>query len=230
MIADLTLRWVVTLLFVFSAGDISFTMLTGRLRWPDQVGQLLHLVMAIAMAVMAWPQGAAGPTMAPMVFFVFAAAWFAVITWTPAGVGRRIADTYHFAMMLAMAWMYAVMDDSLLRSSSGHSAHMQGDTAHMQGDRHMSGHAHDHLHENMSGHMHQSGIDAGTVDPAWITGINALWTVGFALAALFWLYQCVMRRRGELDAVADELSHGRHGVLTQAMMAAGMSIMFGVML
>lgn len=227
MIADLTLRWLVTILFALSALEIVYAMFTRRHRWVDIVGNSLHLVMAVAMGVMAWPRGAELPTTGPMVFFLLAAVWFAVIAATPIGARHRVADGYHGLMMLAMAWMYAVMNGRVL---PGQSAGSGDGSAH----GHHSGHAGmpvpgaDMPGSGMAGTdtSGMPGMDMSAGYPAWIDVIDWIWTLGFAAAALFWIYRAFLSRR----ASTDELSHGRLGALSQAMMAAGMAIMFGVML
>ncbi len=211
MIHDLTLRWVVTILFGLSAAECLATLFTGDRRWVGTVSNVLHVVMAVAMAVMAWPWGAELPTTAPMVFFLLAAVWFVVLTVSSAGAGHRLANGYHGLMMLAMAWMYAVMNGNILPGRS------------------------EDLHTMPGGHMH--GMDMPGMDmsgagesasgsPAWITAINWLLAVGFAVATVCWLYRFFTIRRSG----AAELLQGRFGVLCMSMMAAGMAIMFGVML
>ncbi len=214
MINDLALRWVVTILFGLSAAECVFSIVTGHRRWTSLVGHVLHAVMAVAMAVMAWPKGAELPTTGPMVFFLLAAIWFAVIALTPVGADHRVAGTYHSLMMLAMAWMYAVMNGHLLpgQSSGHHSATMPG--------------------MNMPG-MDMPGMDMPEMDgstgggyPAWINALNWVCTIGFAVAAVFWIYRYfAVRHRDSTDCTDRHL-----GVICQAMMAAGMAIMFGVML
>lgn len=212
MIHDLTLRWVVTILFGLSAAECFGSLVTGDRRWVGVVSNALHVVMAVAMAVMAWPRGAELPTIAPMVFFLLAAVWFAVITALPAGAGHRLANVYHGLMMLAMAWMYAVMNGKVLPGQS------EDPHATMPG-----------------GHMH--GIDMPGMDmpgmgessagsPVWITAINWICTLGFGAAAVFWLYRYFAKRRNGTA----ELTQSSFGVLCMSMMAAGMAIMFGVML
>ena len=107
MIQDMTLRWVVTLLFVFSAGVCVQTIVANRHSAANVISHSLHAIMAVAMAVMAWPRGAELPPRAPMIFFLVAALWFAVSTARVAG--HRAANVYHAFMMLAMSWMYAAM-------------------------------------------------------------------------------------------------------------------------
>lgn len=113
MIQDLALRWLVTVLFVFSAGVYAFSTATSRPTTATVISHSLHVLMAVAMAVMAWPRGAELPATAPMVFFLAAAVWFAVLlALTPVS---RAANAYHVTMMLGMAWMYAVMGGLPLR-------------------------------------------------------------------------------------------------------------------
>lgn len=224
MIQDLTLRWVVTLLFVLSAAECVFSLAVGHRKWPSVVGHVLHAVMAVAMAVMAWPRGAELPTVAPMVFFLLATAWFVGVTLTPDAAGHRIAGVYHALMMLAMAWMYAVMNGTLLPGQSSGSAGAEAAPAPAA----PGGHA-GHAGMNMPG-MDMPGMDMGAATgtagpPAYITTLNWVCTVGFAVAAVFWLYRYLSVRINRTQDTGHPL-----GILCQAMMAAGMAIMFGVML
>lgn len=194
MIADPALRWVVTVLFTLSAAECIYGIVVGRPRWwPAATCNVLHATMSIAMAVMAWPRGAALPTIPPMVFFLAATVWFVVVVLRFSdSTGARIANSYHAVMMFAMAWMYAAMNGDVLPGNA---------PAESMHDMHM-----------------------GPGYPTWVTAVNWLWTVGFAVAALVWLYRYFQARR-------DDPSLASHfGVLCQAMMALGMSIMFGVML
>ena len=196
MIADVTLRWVVTVLFALGAAECVLAIASTHRRPVPLIGRLLHLVMAVAMAVMAWPRGAELPTAAPMVFFAAAAAWFAGVTLTTARSGRLV-EGYHTLMMAAMAWMYAVMTGAVLPGQAAH------------GTEH-----------TMSGMGHAAGY------PMWITAVNWWWTVVFAVAAPWWLWRYFASRRAGTAA----LSVPHLGALCQALMAAGMAIMFGVML
>lgn len=117
MIQDLALRWVVTLMFVFSAAVCVSSIVTNRHSAANVVSHSLHAIMAIAMAVMAWPRGADLPSRAPMIFFAAAAVWFAVVVVRDAG--HRGSNVYHALMMLAMAWMYAVMGGLPLEMGAG---------------------------------------------------------------------------------------------------------------
>ena len=218
MIHDPTLRWIVTALFVFSAGVCIAAIFRNRHSAANLISHSLHALMAIAMAVMAWPRGAELPTRAPMVFFLAAAIWFAVVTARTSG--HRIANSYHTLMMLAMAWMYAAMGGLPLRSHKEPAAtEMAGmDMAGMPGMDGSAGHG---------GHGGHSAAIQSTAEPAdWIGVLNWLFTIGFAAAAVFWLYRFVTDR---VQGSRDE-SHSSAGILCQLAMAAGMAIMFGVML
>jgi hypothetical protein len=76
MIADLTLRWVVTVLFGLSFAECAYALAAGHRKWTGAVGHVLHLVMSVAMIVMAWPVGLAVPNRPSLVFFLLAAVWF----------------------------------------------------------------------------------------------------------------------------------------------------------
>jgi hypothetical protein len=208
MIADLTLRWIVTLLFAFSAGVCVSAIAKNRHSAANLISHSLHAVMAIAMAVMAWPRGAELPTRAPMIFFLAAAVWFAVVTVRASA--HRVANGYHTLMMLAMAWMYAAMG-GLPLPRKGEAAGMPG----MEGPSGHSGHA-----------GHAGGASSGAEAASWVGLLNCVCTIGFAIAAVFWLYRFITAR---LQPSSDE-SHSSVGILCQLAMAAGMAIMFGVML
>lgn len=209
MIQDLLLRWVVTALFVISAAECAYALVAHRRMSTHIVGHTLHLVMAVAMAVMAWPWGLAVPNTPSMLFFLAATVWFVIMTLAQSG--HRLVNAYHAAMMLGMAWMYAVMGGGMsptpadgVESSLGSGGHHGGSAG-----------------SDMAG----MDMDAMASDPPFVTALNWLCTVGFAIAALVWLYLLVRHRA---DSAARPGSF--FGIACQAMMAAGMAIMFGVML
>ena len=72
MIADIWLRWCVTGLFLLSAAQCVYALVTARedRTWIDQTSRALHLLMAVAMLVMAWPAGMGVPNRPPLVFFL----------------------------------------------------------------------------------------------------------------------------------------------------------------
>jgi len=209
MIQDMALRWVVTLLFVFSAGVCVQAIVANRHSGLNVIGNSLHAIMAVAMAVMAWPRGAELPTRAPMIFFVVAALWFAVITVRSAG--HRVANGYHALMMLAMSWMYAAMGGLKLRSAESDSMAGMPD---MQTSSGHAGHA---------GHF-GAGSHGGSDSLDWVGTLNWVCTIGFGVATAFWLYRLITARLQPSE------SDQTLGILCQLAMAAGMAIMFGVML
>lgn len=218
MIHDLALRWIVTLLFLFSAGVCITAIARNRHSVAGVVSHSLHAIMAIAMAVMAWPRGAELPTRAPMIFFLGAAVWFAVIT--VRSTGHRVANAYHALMMLAMSWMYAAMGGlPVSRHKGSGSADMAGmDMAGMDGS---SGHA------GHGGHTgHAMGAHSAADSATWVGTLNWICTLAFVAAAVFWLYRFITAR---VQPSSDE-SRSSLGILCQLAMAAGMAIMFGVML
>ena len=215
MVQDIFLRWIVTALFVLSAAEclfeIAFETANGRRTGTRVVGILLHFIMSVAMVVMAWPWGATLPTTGPLVFFLLAAVWFVA-----AGVidaDHRVVDAYHALMMSAMSWMYAVMNGDLLPGRVG--------TVHGMPDTNMPG-------MDMPG-MDMAGTDASSSGggyPAWMGAVNWICTIGFAIAALWWVYRYFALRK----AAPTEPWHRFLGAARQALMAAGMAIMFGVLL
>ncbi|OBK22086.1 hypothetical protein A5634_07880 [Mycobacterium asiaticum] len=209
MIDDLPLRWVVTGLFLLSA--IGFALVTDRKSWTSVVSHGLHLTMAIAMAVMVWPQGLGLPPTPAEAFFLAAAVWFAIAAIFAARVlGTRLVRGYHAVKMLAMAWMYAVMGGHLTPPGIDH-----------------------HLPPDVPG-MDMAGMDdmpemtnaAGAGTHGWISTGNWIWAAFFVLAAFAWTYRFLtMRRRRGSRAWRVRL-----GSMVQAMTATGMAIMFAIML
>lgn len=225
MIQDIALRWVVTLLFVFSAGVCVQAIAANRHSGASMISHSLHAIMAIAMAVMAWPRGAELPSRAPMIFFAAAAVWFAASTLRTAD--HRGANVYHGLMMLAMAWMYAAMGGLPLQkagqSDSAPMSSMPGmDMPDMPGmDAGSSAHA------GHAGHGGHSGAGQAGTEPAnWVGTLNWVCAIGFGAAAAFWLYRLITAR---VQPAAED-SHQTVGILCQLAMAAGMAIMFAVML
>lgn len=213
MIQDLTLRWFVTALFVFSAGVCIAAIVRNRHRPEALVSHGLHAIMALAMAVMGWPRGAELPSRAPMVFFAAAAVWFAVVA--VRGAGHRVANGYHTLMMLAMAWMYAAMGGLPLPRKSPAATEMAG--------MDMAGHGGHAGHGAHGGHAAATAPGGGPAD--WVGALNWVCTLGFAAATVYWLYRFVTARVQPAQGGPSSV-----GILCQLAMAAGMAIMFGVML
>lgn len=201
MIDDLPLRWVITVLFMLSAAMWCFSLRINRRPWIAAVSGGLHLVMAVAMAVMAWPWGAQLPTAGPAAFFLLAGIWFATLAVVSARtLVQRAMCGYHALMMTAMAWMYLVME-----------GHLRGQWG---------------THHHAVHHMSMPSTDMAAIDmlassgpPGWITVLNGFSTAVFCLATIFWTYRyCTRRPDGALSSSA------------QATMAAGMALSFGVLL
>ena len=217
MIHDIGLRWLVTLLFLFSAAVCVRGIVAGRHSPAGLISHSLHAVMAIAMAVMAWPRGAELPPRAPMIFFAAAAVWFAITM--VIGRDHRAANGYHTLMMAAMAWMYAAMGGLSLPRAQSETASPAGmDMAAMSGPGGHAGH---------SGHgAHAAAADPGPGALGWVGILNWLCALGFAVAALVWLYRFITSRRHPGAGPRDS----GLGILCQVAMAAGMAVMFAVML
>ncbi|GFG73941.1 DUF5134 domain-containing protein [Mycobacterium botniense] len=203
MISDPVLRWVVTGLFVLSAAECGYAILAKRRPWTMVVSHGLHFAMSVAMVVMVWPRGAQLPASGPMLLFLWATAVFAtmalVVARTPT---LRLQYGYNSLMMLATAWMYALMDDDLLTIRSGTQS-----VAHSGAALPGTG-------------MATMTMSASGGSPAWLGAINWCGTVTFAAAAVFWTHKHIVER---LQGIGRSRSLGSLG---QAAMAAGMTILF----
>nr|VTP04505.1 hypothetical protein BIN_B_05568 [Mycobacterium riyadhense] len=210
MIGDLALRWTVTVLFGASFAWHLYGLVAQRDRWICTIERLLHIVMCAAMVVMAWPAGMRLPTVGPMVFFLAAAVWFVLLAaHLFSGADGRLANGYHATMMAAVAWLYAVMTGGPLGSRGGAAGQAMASAPDM----------------NMPG-MDTSAAE--TADPGWITTLNWIAAIGFAGAAIYWLYRYFAQRRTNPGTNTARLWDW--GTPCHAFMAAGMAIMFGVML
>lgn len=214
MVHDLILRWAVTVLFVLAIAEGLYSLVVHRMPWYGKVGHLLHVLMSAAMIAMAWPATATWPAVPGIVVFAVAAAWFVGLVVVPNPWATRAAHAYHAVMMGAMAWMYVVMDPDLLPGTTMGGGSGSGDMGSMAG-------------------MDMSGMDMGGSDsgmsmqlPGYATAINWVLALGFVGAVVVWLYLYFARRRASGDAAA-LLTHS--GELSQVFMAAGMAVMFFVM-
>lgn len=210
MIDDLALRWTVTVLFGASIAGQVYVLVAQRGQWIGTVERLLNLVMSAAMLVMAWPAGMELPTVGPMVFFLAAAVWFVLVAaHVFSGTADRLTNGYHAIMMAAVAWLYAVMTGGLPGQAGQSPNH----------------------NLSRSPGMEMPGMDISvpqTAEPGWITTLNWIATVGFAIAAVYWLYQYFAQRR--TNPVLQTGHFADSGSLYQSFVASGMAIMFGVML
>ena len=198
MIHDIVIRWVVIGLFALTALEYGVAVITKPRPWTSAVNHALHFVMAVAMVVMAWPWSVKLPTTGPAVFFLLAALTFgAMAIFAIHTTSRRELYAYHGLMMLATAWMYAIMDSHLLPDQSSAQPEM-----------------------SMPG-MKMSAMKMPASNSAtWSSAVGWFGAVGFAAAAIFWTYRYVLDRRRK---TAPRRSLGDLG---QAMMAAGMAIFF----
>ncbi|MFD7711991.1 DUF5134 domain-containing protein [Streptomyces sp. NPDC059786] len=217
MINATGLRWILTVLFVLPTLYALWLAMTPGRTVPGRVGHLLHAVMGAAMAAMAWPWGMDLPVAWQVVLFSVGAVWFAATAAFRSPVTdplrtRLLVAVPHVVMMLAMAWMAAVMGGSAMSSGGSGGGH-----------------------HDMEG-MDMSGTDA--VSTMSLTGAGQQWTaasLAVALTAfgLLWLSQAFERgrvapasTRGTAvlvqDAAAEPACHGA--------MAVGMAVMFVLLL
>ncbi|MGV7301709.1 DUF5134 domain-containing protein [Mycobacterium kansasii] len=169
MIHYLMLRWVVTGLFALPAAECAVVLVSKGRPWKLVIGHGLHVVMAVGMAVMAWPWSARLPATGPAVFFLLACLWFVTMAVVVAGpIAPRVLYGYHALMMLATAWMYAAMNGHLLTvgSSTKHDIAMPG-----------------------------MDMPASSDSPLWVSAINWFSSVTFAVAAVFWTRRYFIERQ-----------------------------------
>ncbi|CAB4882883.1 DUF5134 domain-containing protein [Rhodococcus sp. IEGM 1401] len=242
MIADSSLRWITTALFVFAAGYCVYRIIRAA-QWNVRIDHGFHLVMCAAMIAMAWPWGLGVPLLPQGVFFAAATVWFAISAARTApgttGVDEHphgpAMGSYHVFMMAAMVWMVAVMAGWL----PGTAAHDHTADA---ADGDMSG---------MGAHAHTPDMDMSSPDhtaamsgPGWISAVSLTLTVVFAVAAIVWLYRLFVAEQSTALApvhpspgsqagniAVDALPASRPQSVAAACevaMAAGMAIMMGV--
>ncbi|WP_096285314.1 DUF5134 domain-containing protein [Mycobacterium ahvazicum] len=197
MIGDCTLRWIVTALFGVSIATYVYLLVAQRDRSTSTIDHLLHLTMAATMILMAWHIGGDVSTAAPMIIFASAGAWFVRAACRRSfATGERLTNAYYAAMAAAMVWMYAVMSGSL----PGQVSHPKPDSLAM----------------NMPGmEMPAHEMSKAPAGFGWITAVNWIVVLGFAVAALYWSSRCAARRQS-----------ARLVPMYQACAAAGTAAMF----
>ncbi|KZS76629.1 hypothetical protein A4G26_21575 [Mycobacterium kansasii] len=169
MVDELLLRWLLTGLFVLSGATYVVAAIGQRRRWVSVVSNGLHLVMAIAMAVMIWPWGIHAPTTGPAVFFLLAAGWFVALTVVSAKtIAQWAAGSYHAFMMLAMTWMYVVMNGQLLPGKPV-TPNPASTATSMPGME-----------------MSAMPMPADSIQPEWVASVTWLWFLVFTIAAIVW--------------------------------------------
>lgn len=122
-------QWAFTAVFTILA-LFSLIRLIDERTLPWQVlGHAMHAVMAVDMVAMAWPWWWAIPHVPELLFFVAAAAWFAVVLGlqlTGRLTRHRLGghgpwhQSVHVVMMLAMVWMIAAMGGDGPTATGGH--------------------------------------------------------------------------------------------------------------
>jgi hypothetical protein len=199
---DNALRWMVTLLFGVSFAGYGYFLVAQRRCWTSAISHLLHLAMSVAMILMAWGLGTKPPTIGAIICFLLAGTWF---VWVAGRVPRASCDRptniYYAVMMAAMAWMYASMKSSL----PGQSGHSTGQGMPMS--------AHD--------------MSPPEPEPGWITTVNWIATLGFAVVAIYWAYRWITQRKTNAMPSIAHLKCVQ--MLTQTFTAAGTALMFADM-
>ena len=198
MITAEGLRWILTALFVLNGAFSAY-----RCVWQggvaDRAGDGLHVVMCVAMVVMAWPATVGFARWPQTVFFAVAALWFAGVAVTGASHadhGGRRAAVYHVVMMAAMAWMAFVMPRAMGGVSGGGTTDMPG----------------------MPG-MSMPATGAGGVAPADVKIVALVLVVVFAVTGLVFLSKAIDEARASRPSLLS-IGTGANGV-----MALGMALM-----
>lgn len=214
LIGDLAPRWIVTVLFGVGIATYAYILVAQHGRWTSTVNHLVHLTMSAAMILMAWRVGISVPTIGPMIVFVLAGVWFVHVAGRVSfATCDRLTNCYYAVMVAATAWMYALMNGS----APGHIGHSPNHA--LPGSPVM----------NMSGMETPAQEMSSTASgPGWISLVNWIATLGFAVVALYWPCRYFAVRRTNLVPHAARLAHLE--LLSQAFTAAGTAFMFGVML
>ncbi|MGP4017578.1 DUF5134 domain-containing protein [Saccharopolyspora sp. 5N708] len=122
MITTAGLRWIVTALFMLTGAFWAYRSVKHG-TFPDRAGDVLHVVMCVAMVAMAWPATMSIARLPQTVFFGLAAVWFLVVSLVGEAHdyrGGRGTALHHVVVMAAMAWMVFVMP----RAMGGMSTHV----------------------------------------------------------------------------------------------------------
>lgn len=213
--SDLTLRWVVTVLFGASIAIYLYILVAQGRRWTNAVNHLLHLAMSVAMIVMVWGIGMNLPTVATMTFFVLAGLWFArAAAGTSTATGEQFINGYYAVMAAAMAWMFAVMNGDL-----------DGQVVHSFDHAPSGAPAMDMSEMAMT--TPRAFLPRGS-GGEWITAVNWVATLSFAVVALYWACHYLAWRR--TDPAPSILRPAHLAPVYQCCTAAGTALMFGALL
>jgi len=166
------------------------------------------------MILMVWGIGTSPATIAAMIGFLAAGAWFAGIaagaSW---GGGERLTNCYHAVMMATMAWMYASTNGSL----AGRTGHSTGHAMTTPSVTDMQG---------MQTTAHEMSPPGAR--PGWVTTVDWIAIVGFAILAIYWAFRSMTQRRTDAMPPIPRLASVQ--LLTQAFTAAGTAFMLADML
>jgi hypothetical protein len=213
LMADLALRWLVTTFFGASVAAYVYILATQHGRWTRTVNHLLHLTTSAAMILMAWGLGMVLPAIGPMLFFLLAGAWFAALAAQVSPIaGDRLTNAYYAVMMVAMAWMCAVMYGSVPGQIDRSSGRVPSGSVAM---------------DVSAMHMSAKDMSGPRGGPAWIISVDRMAAVGFAVVALYWTCRYLAERRTHQVPQAARLTQLQP--LHQAVTSAGTALMFGAL-
>jgi uncharacterized protein DUF5134 len=195
----------------------------------DQVAQLSHVMMSVAMVAMVWAYAGAAATVVQVVAFAGFAGYFLdrmvrrrVGSSAPAGQACPALE-YHLMMSMTMIWMAVGMPVLMRRSPAG-----MADMSDMSGMPGMGGSAGAHA-------GHGAGAAAGAPVPGWAMALTVASIGSLLVAAVFWAGRAV-RRPARLATVAAP-AHPVSAALTprsedvcHLAMSLGMTAMFVTMI
>lgn len=214
VIGDLALRWIVTMVLCVSIATYVYIVVAQRSRWTSTVNHVLHLTMSAAMILMVWRVGLTLPTTGPIIFFLLAGVWFAHLAGrVSSATSERLTNCYYAVMMGAMAWMYALMNGSLPAQTTHSPDH---------------GHSGSQVMNMSEADMPSQEMSRTALGLGWITTVNWMVTIGFAVVAVYWPCRYFAKRRTNPVPHAAQLAHLE--LLFRASTAAGAALMFAVML
>ncbi|MEU3982412.1 DUF5134 domain-containing protein [Streptomyces sp. NPDC026672] len=216
MITATGLRWILTVLLVLPTLNALWLAATPGRTVPNRVGHTFHAVMGALMAAMAWPWGMGLPADPQILVFSAGALWFvAAATVRPSGTDSRAAGLLaalpHIAMMVAMAWMVAVMDGPAMSSGA-------------------QGAGHDMPGMEMSGPGALSAMSLTQAGRQWTAGLLAVVLVALGL---LWLSRAFDRGRAVTPAVRGTVAlipNEAAEPACHAAMAVGMAVMLVLLL
>lgn len=208
LIGEPALRWAVTALFGVSVAMYAYLAVAQHDRWTARLTHLLHLTMSVAMVLMVWRVGLDLPAIGPTLFFLLAGLWLVgVAVWASSASRQRLKACYYAAMMVAMAWMYALMSGAVPAASTRPHAQPNPSAMAMPGME-----------------LPSRDMSPATAGFSWVTAANWIGVLAFAAAALYWSYRFIGERRTKWVPPPGRLVWWEP--LYQASTAAGTALMF----